>query len=86
MAEIQTLEKYLSKLEIIELIFNNKKTIHINLYKEEKYIKIISDENTKSLAYCFYLSLAIGNASIINYIYNIKYIEDIFKIMEKENS
>ena len=84
--EIQILEKYLSKLEIIELIFNNKKAIHINLYKEEKYIKIISDENTKSLAYCFYLSLAIGNASIINYIYNIKYIEDIFKIMEKENS
>ena len=77
----------LSKKNIFELIFFNKGPIHNNLYQEDNYIEIISEENSKSLKYCFFLSLLINDTSYLNYIYNIKYIQDIFKIMEeKENS
>ena len=82
--EIQKLETYLSKKKLIELIFNNKDAIHTHLYQEENNIEINSDENSKSLVFCFYLSLLINDQpSIVNYIYNINYIRDIFSIMEK---
>lgn len=81
--EIQRSEKYLPKKKKIELIFFNKESIHKYLYEKEESTKIISGENSRSLSYCFYLILLLKDkASYTNYIYNINYINDIFKKME----
>ena len=85
--EIQMLENNFSKIKKIELIYFNKDKIHNNLYRDEQFININSDENTNSLTYCFYLCKLINDKKAnIKYIYNTNYINDIFiKINGTEN-
>ena len=81
--EIQMLENNISELLKIKLIYFNKDKNHNSLYQDEKFIYIYSNDNTYSLAYCFYLSLLINDKkAYINYVYNIKFINDIFEIMK----
>ena len=78
------LDNNISRLKKIELLYFNKDENHEKLFQEEKIIYIYSDEYSKSYVFCFYLSLLINdNKDIINYIYNIEYIKDIFKKIEK---
>ena len=85
--EIQLLENNLFGIKKTELFYFNKDKIHNNLYQEEQFIDIDSYENSKSLTFCFYLSILINDKkAYINYKHNISYINEIFEIMEKSEN
>ena len=68
----------INKKEIINCLYFNKTNIHEILYEEEKLIGINFNEDKNNLAYYFYLDLLIqDNADILNYEYNIDFIDKI---------
>lgn len=81
------LDSKISRIKKIELFYLIKHKIHENLFQDEIIINIKSDVNSKNYVYCYYLSLLINdNRDIVNYIYDLEYIKDIFKLMENSNN
>ena len=76
-------------LDIIKLLYNNKKKIHNILYNEEEIINLDSIFEKKDLSnsFCFYLILLLkDNNDIINYDYSLDSIKNAnAKINNNEN-
>ena len=69
-----------------EYIYNNKKNIHRILYEEEKNI-LIKNIHKNILSSLFFITLLIKyNKEIINYVYDLNFIENINNYRKKSNN
>ena len=68
-------------------IFHNRKDIHKILYDQEKFIKINNNKSEGNLYKLFFLILLIkDNPDMVNYTYDIKYIENVNNFREKNKN
>ena len=92
---IELIKNY-SEIEMIQnikvskkfnFIFHNRKNIHKILYDEEKFIKINNNKSEGNLYKLFFLILLIkDNPDMVNYTYDIKYIENVNNFREKNKN
>ena len=74
-------------LEVIKYLYFNRKNIHNILYYEQESIEIECNKNNIKLPYIFYLYLLIEeDRNMINYLYSIDYIRNIYNDNINNNS
>ena len=93
--KIGLMKKY-SDIEIIQNIKTSKtfnfiylyiKNIHKILYDEENFIKMKGNKSEEKLYKLFYLILLIkDNSDVVNYIYDLKYIENVNNFRKKNKN
>ena len=93
--KIGLMKKY-SDIEIIQNIKTSKtfnfiylyrKNIHKILYDEENFIKMKGNKSEENLYKLFYLILLIkDNSDVVNYIYDLKYIENVNNFRKKNKN
>ena len=93
--KIGLMKKY-SDIEIIQniktsktfnFIYHYRKNIHKILYDEENFIKMKGNKSEENLYKLFYLILLIkDNSDVVNYIYDLKYIENVNNFRKKNKN
>ena len=75
----------LNEKEIMKFLFFNKNKIKNILFNEEEIVNIKINKNKKEFPYYFYLSLLLQeNCSLINYVFPIDIITELFHIIEEQ--
>ena len=70
-----------------DFIYQYRKNVHKVLYNEEKFIKINSNISEENLHKLFLLILLIkDNSDMVNYIYDLKYIENVNNFRKKNKN